>query len=465
MVERSWLQVEITLCFTMAVVFLGFGILLLYGFFKLMDNLFFLLAGLSSVFTALLYMINGIVTVGLLRQNNADIEKAPKQISCTAKDDPKASFSGDQLPEMNQQHIIDYIGEELDQNLDNETKSHDNNSTDYNINHCKNRSNNDANGVVTVGPKERYRYAPARNSNISKSSARCNQKLHQRSAGIWSQVSRHKMTRIPFIVSTAVEDFTENHHIEHFNAHFLATQKHGPLLVHSKTAEECEIIIRSRYSKGKDNSRRSVYERSLDDDNTSGSIVEPVYYYNNSVPVELKNLDLVIQPELRLVEWSDDLSLQQMSVIPSHSCGQRGNGKGSQPRCFLKHDCRRGSKDIQHLSYITHKESDDEDSPSPTNYRSAVRNRQKIPRERESVDPSYMPTIVTAIDSGRESDIIRKNPPRRTNSRDKKMRSRGFDVVIRAQNDGERFGSRRRTLSASNSSHNKPVKAYLVTEF
>ncbi|EJW82613.1 hypothetical protein WUBG_06476, partial [Wuchereria bancrofti] len=99
-----------------------------------------------------------------------------------------ASFSGDQLPEMNQQHIIDYIGEELDQNLDNETKSHDNNSTDYNINHCKNRSNNDANGVVTVGPKERYRYAPARNSNISKSSARCNQKLHQRSAGIWSQV-------------------------------------------------------------------------------------------------------------------------------------------------------------------------------------------------------------------------------------------------------------------------------------
>uniref|UniRef100_A0A1I8EMV8 Uncharacterized protein n=1 Tax=Wuchereria bancrofti TaxID=6293 RepID=A0A1I8EMV8_WUCBA len=56
---------------------------------SLMDNLFFLLAGLSSVFTALLYMINGIVTVGLLRQNNADIEKAPKQISCTAKDDPK----------------------------------------------------------------------------------------------------------------------------------------------------------------------------------------------------------------------------------------------------------------------------------------------------------------------------------------------------------------------------------------
>lgn len=279
------------------------------------------------------------------------------------------------------------------------------------------------------------------------------------------------MTRIPLIVSAEAEDFNENHHIEHFNAHFLATQKHGPLLVHryndkiangtksdttvcaihpieilhrqhqhcpSKTAEECEIIIRSRYSKGKDDSsRHSVYERSLDDDSTSGSIVEPVYYYNNSVQMELENLDLAIQPELRLVQLqaqkipdysysgSDDLSLEQMSVIPSHSCGQRGNGKESQRRCFLKHDYRRGSRDIQHLSYITHKESDDEDSSSHTNYRNAVRSRQKISQKRESVDPSCMPTIVTAIDSGRESDIIRKNPPRRTNSRDKKMRNRG----------------------------------------
>lgn len=154
----------------------------------------------------------------------------------------------------------------------------------------------------------------------------------------------------------------------------------------SKTAEECEIIIRSRYSKGKDDSsRHSVYERSLDDDSTSGSIVEPVYYYNNSVQMELENLDLAIQPELRLVQLqaqkipdysysgSDDLSLEQMSVIPSHSCGQRGNGKESQRRCFLKHDYRRGSRDIQHLSYITHKESDDEDSSSHTNYRNAVR--------------------------------------------------------------------------------------------
>ncbi|EJW78818.1 hypothetical protein WUBG_10271 [Wuchereria bancrofti] len=40
MVERSWLQVEITLCFTMAVVFLGFGILLLYGFFKVFFQFF-----------------------------------------------------------------------------------------------------------------------------------------------------------------------------------------------------------------------------------------------------------------------------------------------------------------------------------------------------------------------------------------------------------------------------------------
>uniref|UniRef100_A0A8R1TPX9 Uncharacterized protein n=1 Tax=Onchocerca volvulus TaxID=6282 RepID=A0A8R1TPX9_ONCVO len=33
-VEKSWLRVEIAICFTMAVVFLGFGILLFCGFFK-----------------------------------------------------------------------------------------------------------------------------------------------------------------------------------------------------------------------------------------------------------------------------------------------------------------------------------------------------------------------------------------------------------------------------------------------
>ncbi|OZC08987.1 hypothetical protein X798_03917 [Onchocerca flexuosa] len=91
-VERSWLRVEIAVCFTMAVVFSGFGILLFCGFFKLMDNLYFLLAGLSSILAALLYLINSLVAVRLLRQDAMDIvvnEKAPKQMSCFAKDDPK----------------------------------------------------------------------------------------------------------------------------------------------------------------------------------------------------------------------------------------------------------------------------------------------------------------------------------------------------------------------------------------
>lgn len=55
-----------------------------------MDNLYFLLAGLGSVLAALLYMTNGLVTVGLLRQDTTDIvvnEKTTKQISCIAKDD------------------------------------------------------------------------------------------------------------------------------------------------------------------------------------------------------------------------------------------------------------------------------------------------------------------------------------------------------------------------------------------
>ena len=31
---RSWMRVDITMCLTMAVVFLGFAIILFYGFFK-----------------------------------------------------------------------------------------------------------------------------------------------------------------------------------------------------------------------------------------------------------------------------------------------------------------------------------------------------------------------------------------------------------------------------------------------
>lgn len=79
------------------------------------------------------------------------------------------------------QHIIDYIQEELDRNLDNQVNNNDNSNTNYNVGHCKN--NGDTIGVVTMGSKERYRYAPARNSNVVKSSAR-----QQRSAGIWNQV-------------------------------------------------------------------------------------------------------------------------------------------------------------------------------------------------------------------------------------------------------------------------------------
>ncbi|EJD76538.1 hypothetical protein LOAG_16551 [Loa loa] len=354
------------------------------------------------------------------------------------------------------------------------------------------------------------------------------------------------MIPIPLIASAEIEHLSDNHRIEHLNAHFLATRKYDSLFAHSesmklteisffgyndripnsmksgtivhiarpveilhpqhqhclnRTAEECGIIIRRRYSKGEDNnSRHNGYEKSSDDDCIFGSFVGPIYYYNNSMPAKLENLDLAIQPELFFVEetaqnnrdyscsGSDDSSLQQMFVIAPRSYGRRDKLQlltfyflrlvlifpsfewslsGSKRRCYSKHDYRRGSGNIQHPSNIKHIESDD-DSPSPTNYRIAVRSRQKISnllRDRESIDPSCMPSIVAAIDSGRESDIIRKNSPKRTSSRDKKMRNKGFDVVIRTQNNGESFENRRRTLSASSSSHDKPIEAYLVTEF
>ncbi|VDP16669.1 unnamed protein product [Onchocerca flexuosa] len=206
----------------------------------------------------------------------------------------------------------------------------------------------------------------------------------------------------------------------------------------------------------------------------------PICYCNNSVPVELENVDINLQPKLLIVEIpmqnirnynlsaSDDPNLQQICIITSRIHDRRRIGRGSQRRCYSKQDFRRGPRDTQHPSHTTHTESDDEGSPSPTNYRNTIRSKKKIlnlSREQESVDPSCMPPIVTAIDSGRESDIIRKNSPRRTSSRNKKIRSRGFNVEIRAQSDDERFADRRRTFSASSSSCDKPIDTFLVTEF
>lgn len=56
-----------------------------------MDNVYFLLAGLGSILVSLLYMISGLITVGLLRQGVTDIivdESIPRQLSYSANDDP-----------------------------------------------------------------------------------------------------------------------------------------------------------------------------------------------------------------------------------------------------------------------------------------------------------------------------------------------------------------------------------------
>ncbi|VDK61938.1 unnamed protein product [Onchocerca ochengi] len=249
----------------------------------------------------------------------------------------------------------------------------------------------------------------------------------------------------------------------------------------NKTSKECGITNRRRYSKEEDNSsKHDGCEKSSDEDSTSGLFVGPICYCNNSVLVELENLGINLQPELLIVEIpmqnirnynlsaSDDPNLQQICITTSRIHDRRKIGRGSQRRCYSKQDFRCGSRGIQHPSHTTHTESDDEGSPSPTNYSNTIRRRQKISnlsREQESVDSSCMPPIVTAIDSGRESDIIQKNSPRRSSSRNKKMRNRGFNMEIKAQSDDERFADRRRTLSASSSSHDKSIDAYLVTEF
>ncbi|VDK72117.1 unnamed protein product [Litomosoides sigmodontis] len=559
-VEKSWLRVEITICFTMAIAFLGFGILILYSFFKLMDNVYFLLAGLSSILISLLYMINGLITVGLLQQGVTDImvdENVPRQLSYTTTDDPnhfsisvmskdcdktiesnrelkgqprtsikdtsaapmkkhqhavsfpviqqnsinianetycyilRALFAG-QRSEMDQ-HIIEYIREELDRHLDDKAHKHDNSATNYCIDHCANGHIDD---VLTIDSREQCQCASTINSTIAKSAPQT----------IWNQVSRRKATPIPLFVPAEVRDMGDNYLIQHFNDHFSTPQQHGPLFVHkisssakadssghvacpvelfhpqqlrmfNKTAAKCD---EKDHSKGDDSFKHTDCERFSDDDSTSESLVGSIYCYSNSMPVELKSVDLAVQPQLLAVEvpaqniraysrnTSDNSSSQQMSVIASRIHSRRENSRGSQRRCYLKHDNHRGSGNTQHPSCVALTNSTNKGSQSFTSYRSAIRGRQKISnlsREQESMYPFCMPSIVTAIDSGRESDIIRKNFPRRTSSRDKKTRNRGFDVAIRAQSDSERFEDRRVTLDTSSLSYNKPIEAYLVTEF
>uniref|UniRef100_A0A915PRM4 Uncharacterized protein n=1 Tax=Setaria digitata TaxID=48799 RepID=A0A915PRM4_9BILA len=491
----------------------------------------------NSVVVALLYMMNGLIIADLLRHGTMDIvvnEKTSSKMFCLAKDDrdhfsismiseqqqvadqekevgrnevskgvPTTDTStvlmkchdvtspANQHSQLDDHYITNCIRDEVDRNSDNEVNNYDNSHLNLNsrTDHCNNSV------VVAVNLKEHCQYEPSRSN--SKWNSRSHGKLQQRSTSTWNQVSRRKVTPIPLLTATEAGDLKNSHHTDHFSAHFMATQKHAVVFLHRENnmksdltvhvtgpvelpyrqhqPEQDGIVMRRHHWKGEDyNSRHSGYERSSDDDSISGSFVEPIYQCKNSAAVELKNLNLDLQPELLLVEIPTqnvrndsckdigNPNFQQICLMSSQTYGRRGSGRGSQRRCYSKHEHRRGSGDIQHPSYTTHTESDDESSPSPTSYRSTLRNRYKIPklsREGESIDPSCMPSIVAAIDSGRESEIIRNNSPRRTSSRDKKMRNKGLDAIIRAQSDDERFGSRQRTP------HDKPFDAYLVTEF
>lgn len=87
------------------------------------------------------------------------------------------------------QHIIDYIREELDRHLDDEAQIHDNSTTNHCTDHCKSSDNSDAIGdVVKIDSREQYQYASRRNSAIVKSGLQCNQELQHRSATIWNQM-------------------------------------------------------------------------------------------------------------------------------------------------------------------------------------------------------------------------------------------------------------------------------------
>lgn len=580
MISRSWLRVEIAICLTMGVVFFGFGILLLYGFLKLVDNVYFLLAGLGSIFVALLYSINALVTFGLLRQGTVDIALSTPARQLPCSDDPNhftvAAISG-QPNNVQTEELMVQI-EELKGRLNvphgnsNEAKSSSENVSGNqhdagchfekpvfyetqqvksvlasessgsrstlpidqlpeHLAECMGRSldneanNNNNSNVMKPEPRKRYRYAPAGISNIQNSNTQGNLKLHQRRSSNISQISKRKVTPIPMNTMLQAQQLLDDcHRMEHFNAQFVAASstcgqgasknrhteeangyvkadacgayesdscvkeltRHRQRRFASKTSEQSGVTAQRRYSREESGSNHNRYDRSSDDDSTSGSFVgslpkstalEPqnrniapaqIYALSDSAYVPKCGHNYANECQKKHVNENNHLSAntEQLPVATPRPYGRRGSAN-SPRRYYSKQDYRRGSADIQYPSY-TYTESDDEDSPSPSDYCGAVRSRHKASnssREQGFTDPSCIPSIVTAIDSGRESEIIRNNSPWRASSRDKKMRSKGFDVMIRPQGDDERFKGRRRTRSASSSSHEKANDSFFVTEF
>ncbi|VDN02256.1 unnamed protein product [Thelazia callipaeda] len=500
--QKQWFQVEATTCFTMAIIFSGFGILLIYDFPTCLNNRYLLLAGLSSLFIAFLYATNGFLNINLIQQITANIdenEKCSKRPENTIKSElnkvseakieqiqrdfmPKndaiheyaelqkqelitnqnlssndQNISDNDQKSIIDQHIVDYIRKGTDQNSDNEI-----NKDNYqkNITHSKNNSK----VKLTISSMKGHQNISSTSNNVANFHHLFNQKLSQNS--IKKNISKRKVTPIPLIAFEEAEKHNLKKSKDHFSGQFLTT------VVSGQTQEPVHFL---RYNDGINGSPMQLIHSATNNFNQRND-QEELFVVKNLCKCYDHNI--FHQPNVRL--------------MTSRNYGRRKSNGGDQRRCHSKQDSRhRRSGDIQHPS-CTYTDSDDEASlpSSAADYTESVKLSLKVSkfvnfieqtlllfRSRHKIintlrdqhlftdNSSLTTSIVTAIDSGRESEIVRNTFPRQTSSRVKRMKSGGFDVIIRTQTDNKHFNPRRRTQSLSSSSYDKPNDAYFVNKF
>ncbi|KHN82965.1 hypothetical protein Tcan_13525 [Toxocara canis] len=237
---------------------------------------------------------------------------------------------------------------------------------------------------------------------------------------------------------------------------------------------------RRRFSRGEENTLKAprAAEKSSDDDSTSvsgsGSLGSAVHEYENSTTLERSNSDIAILSSI--VAMNEDAAARrwqeaqrrsrEMATTSGIHDGTRRIRRNSTPHSYyMKRVYRHCSHDGQFANYGFI--DSDEDNATYRKHSNTLPSAHISALTHQlggSFDPSCIPSIVTAIDSSRESDIMRHNSPRRTSSRARKMSGkRGFDVVIRAQSENDI--AERRTNEQTTMVNERPVDAFFVTEF
>ncbi|VDM40832.1 unnamed protein product [Toxocara canis] len=488
------------------------------------QNVYLLFAGLGSLLVSSLYLINAIVSIGQLRSGTVDfastiitqrmaLPKAdnsqPNSLSKNSSavqpklkpdsnelkvqvdqsnandanksiDDPTSTTHPlAEQPEMDQK-IIDFIKEQLDESLDREYS-------------------NNTQSVSVKETSRKYRYAPSRilQTNQGQHLA-ARQRFDSGSIGSLSELARRTPPPIdtpppvpppalPIRPPPLLNSFDEVRRIAQFNEGFVASEASTPLENRS-TAQERRTLngfamcisnvhttVKAGESKNMNEGSSGVVAAPIGQRvSGSGSLGSAVHEYENSTTLERSNSDIAILSSI--VAMNEDAAARrwqeaqrrsrEMATTSGIHDGTRRIRRNSTPHSYyMKRVYRHCSHDGQFANYGFI--DSDEDNATYRKHSNTLPSAHISALTHQlggSFDPSCIPSIVTAIDSSRESDIMRHNSPRRTSSRARKMSGkRGFDVVIRAQSENDI--AERRTNEQTTMVNERPVDAFFVTEF